>query len=116
MAGPALGSPPVGRFLASAHRAAQAEAPGIAPKIRHQTVRLARAARAVQRPATVRAPRRLGRVELRQKIPDPGVREGGVAEQLVRHGGRRRWFHRQRDKPPGAFLQDRRGHPPQDLD
>ena len=44
-----------------------------------------------------------------QKIPNPGVREDGVTEQPVRHWGRLGWFHRQRDKPPGAFLQDRRG-------
>ena len=51
-----------------------------------QIVRLARVARAVQRPAAARAARRLGRVDLRQKIPDPGVREGGVTEQLATLG------------------------------
>ena len=97
---------------AAAHRTAETEAPDIVPKGRRQTIRLARVAPAVQRPAAARAARRLGRVDLRQKIPDPGVREGGVTEQVVRHWGVLVDVAITETSPPETFLQDRRGAPP----
>ena len=107
---------------APANTTAQAEASDIVAKFRRQTVRLAWVGRAVKRPAAARAARRaaglrLGRVDLRKKIPDPCVGNDGVAEQLVRHWDR---LWRSRPSPRQAlrrpFCKIAGGHPTPNLD
>ena len=89
---------------------AKAQPPSIGSQLRRQAVGLARIARAVKCPPTMRTPRRaaqrrLGLVNVLQKRPHTGVGKDGIGEKSVRHWGPSLEIcSSPEDKPPGVLI------------